>query len=185
MLPTASAPMLDTLPGSVYPSWHQKSAFAGAARKPFADGCGLYLQPTQRSYTREVFMKRLLFVLCFLLAGPAFAQQAVPQIPFRSVPDFLKLPAGHVSRRSLRRRGQFQGTRLRLLARQHHRPGLRRRRGAASRVRCRRQVHSRDRPQPLRMVLRAHRARSTRKTTSGSPTRVRTWSSSSIPKAAW
>jgi streptogramin lyase len=38
-------------------------------------------------------MKRLLFVLCFLLAGPAFAQQAVPQIPFRSVPDFLKLPA--------------------------------------------------------------------------------------------
>jgi len=37
-------------------------------------------------------MKRLLFVLCFLLAGPAFAQQAVPQIPFRSVPDFLKLP---------------------------------------------------------------------------------------------
>jgi hypothetical protein len=37
-------------------------------------------------------MKRSLFVLCFLLAGPAFAQQAVPQIPFRSVPDFLKLP---------------------------------------------------------------------------------------------
>ena len=37
-------------------------------------------------------MKRVLFVLCFLLAGPAFAQQAVPQIPFRSVPDFLKLP---------------------------------------------------------------------------------------------
>ncbi len=38
-------------------------------------------------------MKRLLFVLGFLLASPAFAQQAVPQIPFRSVPDFLKLPA--------------------------------------------------------------------------------------------
>jgi hypothetical protein len=37
-------------------------------------------------------MKRVLFVLCFLLASPAFAQQAVPQIPFRSVPDFLKLP---------------------------------------------------------------------------------------------
>jgi hypothetical protein len=37
-------------------------------------------------------MKRLLFVLALLLAGPAFAQQSVPQIPFRSVPDFLKLP---------------------------------------------------------------------------------------------
>jgi len=37
-------------------------------------------------------MKRLLVVLCFFLAGPAFAQQNVPQIPFRSVPDFLKLP---------------------------------------------------------------------------------------------
>ncbi len=38
-------------------------------------------------------MKRLLFVVCFLLAGPAFAQQQnPPQIPFRSVGDFLKLP---------------------------------------------------------------------------------------------
>ena len=38
-------------------------------------------------------MKRLLFILCFFLVAPAFAQQqAVPQIPFRSVPDFLKLP---------------------------------------------------------------------------------------------
>ena len=37
-------------------------------------------------------MKRLLFALCFLLVAPAFAQQAVPEIPFRSVPDFLKLP---------------------------------------------------------------------------------------------
>jgi NHL repeat-containing protein len=85
--------MLDTPEGSVYPSWHQKSAFASAARMAFDDGCGLYLQPTQKSSTREVFMKRLLFVLCFLLAGPAFAQQQnPPQIPFRSVPDFLKLP---------------------------------------------------------------------------------------------
>jgi len=37
-------------------------------------------------------MKRLLFVLCLFLAAPVFAQQNVPQIPFRSVPDFLKLP---------------------------------------------------------------------------------------------
>ena len=38
-------------------------------------------------------MKRFLFVLCFLLAAPAFAQDgAPPQIPFRSVADFLRLP---------------------------------------------------------------------------------------------
>src|SRR4029077_1894799 len=29
---------------------------------------------------------------CLFIAGPALAQQNVPQIPFRSVPDFLKLP---------------------------------------------------------------------------------------------
>src|SRR5271156_1385324 len=43
-------------------------------------------------------MKNLLLGLVLLLAGSAFAQEAatpaaVPQIPFRSVPDFLKLPA--------------------------------------------------------------------------------------------
>jgi streptogramin lyase len=38
-------------------------------------------------------MKRLLFALCFILAAPAFAQQqSAPEIPFRSVSDFLKLP---------------------------------------------------------------------------------------------
>jgi sugar lactone lactonase YvrE len=42
----------------------------------------------------EAAMKRALFVLFFLLAGAALAQQApVPEIPYRSVPDFLKLPA--------------------------------------------------------------------------------------------
>jgi len=34
-----------------------------------------------------------LFVM-LLLASPSLAQQAVPDIPFESVPDFLKLPAG-------------------------------------------------------------------------------------------
>jgi hypothetical protein len=33
-------------------------------------------------------------VLLVLLASPSFAQQSVPEIPFDSVPDFLKLPAG-------------------------------------------------------------------------------------------
>ena len=38
-------------------------------------------------------MKRISFFFFFLLAGAALAQQApVPEIPYRSVPDFLKLP---------------------------------------------------------------------------------------------
>ena len=36
----------------------------------------------------------VLSMLLALLAGPSFAQQAVPDIPFDSVPNFLKLPAG-------------------------------------------------------------------------------------------
>src|SRR6188508_1740516 len=39
-------------------------------------------------------MKTLLFALFVLLAPPSFAQQAAPDIPFDSVPDFFKLPAG-------------------------------------------------------------------------------------------
>ena len=39
-------------------------------------------------------MKTCLFALFVLLAAPSFAQQGVPEIPFDSVPDFFKLPAG-------------------------------------------------------------------------------------------
>jgi DNA-binding beta-propeller fold protein YncE len=39
-------------------------------------------------------MKRYLLALLVLFAGPAFAQQAAPELDFDSVPDFLKLPAG-------------------------------------------------------------------------------------------
>ena len=39
-------------------------------------------------------MKTALFAMFVLLAAPLFAQQSVPEIPFDSVPDFLKLPAG-------------------------------------------------------------------------------------------
>jgi sugar lactone lactonase YvrE len=39
-------------------------------------------------------MKTGLFALLVLLAVPSFAQQSVPEIPFDSVPEFLKLPAG-------------------------------------------------------------------------------------------
>jgi len=39
-------------------------------------------------------MKACLFALLAVLAAPVFAQQSVPDIPFESVPDFFKLPAG-------------------------------------------------------------------------------------------
>ena len=43
--------------------------------------------------SRSLFMKRFLIVVLSLLVTPAFAQQAVPEIPFDSVPDFFKYPA--------------------------------------------------------------------------------------------
>jgi streptogramin lyase len=39
-------------------------------------------------------MKGCLLALFVLLAAPSFAQQSVPDLPFESVPDFLKLPPG-------------------------------------------------------------------------------------------
>lgn len=39
-------------------------------------------------------MKVFLFALLVLCTSPLFAQQNVPEIPFDSVPDFLKLPPG-------------------------------------------------------------------------------------------
>ncbi len=39
-------------------------------------------------------MKPCMLALLVLLATPAFGQQGVPDLPFESVPDFLKLPAG-------------------------------------------------------------------------------------------
>lgn len=39
-------------------------------------------------------MRICLFALSMLLAAPSFAQQTVPDIPFDSVANFLKLPAG-------------------------------------------------------------------------------------------
>ncbi len=39
-------------------------------------------------------MKSALYVMLSLFAQPVFAQQAVPEIPFDSVPDFFKLPPG-------------------------------------------------------------------------------------------
>src|SRR5688572_22702377 len=39
-------------------------------------------------------MTARVLVLCVLMAGRAFGQQTVPNLPFESVPDFPKLPAG-------------------------------------------------------------------------------------------
>ncbi len=39
-------------------------------------------------------MKCCLFLCSMLLAVPSFAQQTVPDIPFDSIPNFLKLPPG-------------------------------------------------------------------------------------------
>ena len=39
-------------------------------------------------------MKHVLALVVLLLASPSLAQQNVPEIPFESVPDFFKLPAG-------------------------------------------------------------------------------------------
>ena len=39
-------------------------------------------------------MKTLLFAWLVLFVAPSFAQQNVPEIPFESIPDFLKLPPG-------------------------------------------------------------------------------------------
>ena len=88
-------------------------------------------------------MKRLLLAcLAFIAApafvAPAFAQQSVPEIPFDSVPDFLKLPPGHELRRSPRRRRQLQGPRLRLHALEQRRTvrPMRPAGGAVARVRA-------------------------------------------------
>src|ERR1700681_1988955 len=39
-------------------------------------------------------METCLFALSMFLAVPSFAQQSVPEIPFDSVPNFLRLPPG-------------------------------------------------------------------------------------------
>jgi hypothetical protein len=49
------------------------------------DGCGRICHAHQV----EVFMKRVLALAAMFLASPVLAQQAVPQIPFESVPNFL------------------------------------------------------------------------------------------------
>ncbi len=95
-------------------------------------------------------------VLIMLLSTTLGAQQAPPEIPFDSVPNFFKLPPdmnfGEVGGVAVNSKGHiFVFTRVQ----QRQRPGVRCDRVAAARVRPRRQVRPRDRQGPLRVVLRA------------------------------
>ena len=90
-----------------------------------------------------------------LCAAPALAQQKakaqnVPEIPYTSVPNFLKLPAGRVSRRVGRRRHQLEGEHLRLPPQRQH---------AAVRVRRERQLRQGNRQGLLRLRVRPFGAR--------------------------
>ena len=127
----------------------------------------------------DTTMKHWLIALALVICAAAKAADAVPEIPFDSVPGFLKLPPdmylGEVAGVAVNSKGHvFVFSRGNTT-----RPGLWGGGRPAAGVRCRRQVHPRDRPQPLRVVLRAHGAHRSSTTTSGSPTRARTWSSSS------
>ena len=75
-------------------------------------------------------MRRCVLLLFLTMASTLLAQPArVPEIPFARS-RISQAARRYVFRRGRRRRGQFQGPRLRLLARQHDRPGLRRERRA-------------------------------------------------------
>ena len=76
-------------------------------------------------------MKRWMSVVVVLVAvvltAHGLAQtrakaQNVPEIPFESVPNFLKMPAGRVSRREHGRRDQLEGAHLRLPPARRHAP---------------------------------------------------------------
>ena len=104
--------------------------------------------------------RSVLALLVVLLGAPAWAQQ-VPEIPFDSVPDALKLPPemnlGEAAGVAVNSKGHV--VRLHALE-QRVGPGLRRHGVAAARIRPRRPLHPRDRQGALRVVVRprgAHR----------------------------
>ena len=71
--------------------------YTGAAtnKKPAAAGPGAGSESFRANRTsREGLMKAYLVPFLLLLAGPALAQQSVPEIAFDSVPDYPKLPEG-------------------------------------------------------------------------------------------
>ena len=93
----------------------------------------------ERPFRTEANVKRLLFscVMLGLSVAPITAQ-TVPELPFESVPNPLTLPDDVHFRRNRRRRRQFEGARLRVLARQLDRAVLHGDGRAVARVRRRR-----------------------------------------------
>lgn len=99
------------------------------------------------------------FLAAFLLVGSAaFAQDAVPEIAFDSVPNFLKLPAdlylGEVAGVAVNSKGHvfvfFEG--------QYDRSRVRSDRRTVAGVRPGRAIHPRDREESVCVVVRARGA---------------------------
>ena len=92
---------------------------------------------------RKTILGALTIVAATTLSAAA---QPVPEIAFESVPNLLKLPPnmylGEVSGVAV----DSKGPHLRVLPRQQHRAGLRRRRCAIARILPGREIHARDWP---------------------------------------
>ena len=93
------------------------------------------------------------------MAAPALAQDSVPQIPYNSVPNVLKMPKdmylGEAAGVAVNSKGHiFVYSR----SGSKSRPGLWKCGFAAPRIRTQRQVHPGDRPKSVCLVIRAHRA---------------------------
>ena len=80
-------------------------------------------------------MKHWLVGLLLLIGAAGRWRSRRARHRLRFGPRSAEAADGHVFRRGDRRRGQFQGPRVRILPRQHHRAGLRRGGGAAARIR--------------------------------------------------
>ncbi len=98
------------------------------------------------------------FAVCLIVPCSLFAQnQAVPQIPFDSVPNFLKLPANLYLGEAAGVAVNSKGHVFVFSPRQQHGSSLWCERHATAGVRPRRHLHPRDWAQPVRLVLRARR----------------------------
>ena len=122
-------------------------------KKARRDRACVEMSPGIGSARERGLMKRYVASACaavVLATGSSFAQQkatitGVPDIPFTSVPNFLKLPPGRIPGRVGRRRHQFEGQHLRLSPPRHD---------AAVRVRSQRQLRQGNRQGLLRLRVR-------------------------------
>ena len=130
-------------------------------------------------------IRMCLFLLCVLLASPAFAQQNVPELSFDSVPNFFKLPPGmnfgEVPGVAVNSKGTSSCSRGPTAPTVPHTPPRRRNssNSAPTARSCAKSARvSMPGPKPTACA-------SIRTTTSGPSTKVPTWSSSSTRRAAW